>query len=159
MKHLLHSIAEWCSSRSSSSILEGILKMASVWLSQAPGRKSEYSLRGCKILGSPRWWQFMQICSARRGARRAGFTTDLGDPRAATCARPGPLHLAHPMGNSSKGGATSRVMGSESSTSRTRFFRAGRLNGFWSKLMPRSEEHTSELQSLRHLVCRLLLEK
>src|SRR5262245_64048709 len=25
-------------------------------------------------------------------------------------------------------------------------------------MMPRSEEHTSELQSLRHLVCRLLLE-
>src|SRR5215472_9070709 len=32
----------------------------------------------------------------------------------------------------------------------------------WSRLEPeegRSEEHTSELQSLRHLVCRLLLEK
>src|ERR1039458_638451 len=33
----------------------------------------------------------------------------------------------------------------------------------WAKLDdqsgPRSEEHTSELQSLRHLVCRLLLEK
>src|SRR5258705_9430579 len=28
-----------------------------------------------------------------------------------------------------------------------------------SLLEPRSEEHTSELQSLRHLVCRLLLEK
>src|SRR5471030_2459180 len=28
-----------------------------------------------------------------------------------------------------------------------------------SCLSPRSEEHTSELQSLRHLVCRLLLEK
>src|SRR5258705_4824349 len=27
------------------------------------------------------------------------------------------------------------------------------------KLVGRSEEHTSELQSLRHLVCRLLLEK
>src|ERR1035438_7751712 len=27
------------------------------------------------------------------------------------------------------------------------------------KLVHRSEEHTSELQSLRHLVCRLLLEK
>src|SRR5262245_65832788 len=27
------------------------------------------------------------------------------------------------------------------------------------RLCPRSEEHTSELQSLRHLVCRLLLEK
>src|SRR5205814_4554197 len=28
-----------------------------------------------------------------------------------------------------------------------------------AKYAPRSEEHTSELQSLRHLVCRLLLEK
>src|SRR5262245_63578560 len=28
-----------------------------------------------------------------------------------------------------------------------------------SLALPRSEEHTSELQSLRHLVCRLLLEK
>src|SRR5947199_7923789 len=28
-----------------------------------------------------------------------------------------------------------------------------------SQQMNRSEEHTSELQSLRHLVCRLLLEK
>src|SRR5205814_10704891 len=27
------------------------------------------------------------------------------------------------------------------------------------RVHPRSEEHTSELQSLRHLVCRLLLEK
>src|ERR1035441_9015061 len=28
-----------------------------------------------------------------------------------------------------------------------------------NEMMSRSEEHTSELQSLRHLVCRLLLEK
>src|SRR5262245_2169138 len=28
----------------------------------------------------------------------------------------------------------------------------------WMKIAARSEEHTSELQSLRHLVCRLLLE-
>src|SRR5205814_8432956 len=28
-----------------------------------------------------------------------------------------------------------------------------------AEVIPRSEEHTSELQSLRHLVCRLLLEK
>src|SRR5438045_9498581 len=28
-----------------------------------------------------------------------------------------------------------------------------------ARAAPRSEEHTSELQSLRHLVCRLLLEK
>src|SRR5471030_3375142 len=35
-------------------------------------------------------------------------------------------------------------------------------NSTWSRrrsTKPRSEEHTSELQSLRHLVCRLLLEK
>src|SRR5258705_13815181 len=31
---------------------------------------------------------------------------------------------------------------------------------FWTaRMRSRSEEHTSELQSLRHLVCRLLLEK
>src|SRR5205814_10233883 len=29
----------------------------------------------------------------------------------------------------------------------------------WPGIVIRSEEHTSELQSLRHLVCRLLLEK
>src|SRR5437899_8168948 len=36
-----------------------------------------------------------------------------------------------------------------------------RLREFFRRnsLAPRSEEHTSELQSLRHLVCRLLLEK
>src|ERR1035441_6804544 len=28
----------------------------------------------------------------------------------------------------------------------------------WHRMLMRSEEHTSELQSLRHLVCRLLLE-
>src|SRR5258705_9804124 len=35
----------------------------------------------------------------------------------------------------------------------------GRSNGHLSAPTARSEEHTSELQSLRHLVCRLLLEK
>src|SRR5438874_12994331 len=33
------------------------------------------------------------------------------------------------------------------------------LNVAWACLAPRSEEHTSELQSRRELVCRLLLEK
>src|SRR5262245_63655886 len=32
-------------------------------------------------------------------------------------------------------------------------------SGYRARILPRSEEHTSELQSLRHLVCRLLLEK
>src|SRR5436853_1551832 len=35
----------------------------------------------------------------------------------------------------------------------------GALEAFRSAEEARSEEHTSELQSLRHLVCRLLLEK
>src|SRR5436853_7716579 len=34
-----------------------------------------------------------------------------------------------------------------------------RLRGMGHKSPTRSEEHTSELQSLRHLVCRLLVEK
>src|SRR5262245_65359898 len=33
------------------------------------------------------------------------------------------------------------------------------FNATFTALTSRSEEHTSELQSLRHLVCRLLLEK
>src|SRR5205814_7885542 len=33
------------------------------------------------------------------------------------------------------------------------------LCDYWLDWCSRSEEHTSELQSLRHLVCRLLLEK
>src|SRR5947199_5968678 len=35
----------------------------------------------------------------------------------------------------------------------------GTMASFEPSRMIRSEEHTSELQSLRHLVCRLLLEK
>src|SRR5947199_6397313 len=61
----------------------------------------------------------------------------------------------------------------ESISSRLRSAREGRPK-FWDTISPcsvilippctvpggrRSEEHTSELQSLRHLVCRLLLEK
>src|SRR5262245_56442908 len=38
-------------------------------------------------------------------------------------------------------------------------FRAGVMLGEIERFEPRSEEHTSELQSLRHIVCRLLLEK
>src|SRR3989442_8910610 len=43
---------------------------------------------------------------------------------------------------------------SSSSTTNTRTFCPG-----WAALYARSEEHTSELQSRPHLVCRLLLEK
>src|ERR1035438_2228244 len=44
---------------------------------------------------------------------------------------------------------------------RLRNHKALALAGFWIRrvTVKRSEEHTSELQSLRHLVCRLLLEK
>src|SRR5262245_65326594 len=38
-------------------------------------------------------------------------------------------------------------------------YRDPRILAFMQKIKVRSEEHTSELQSLRHLVCRLLLEK
>src|SRR5437899_11401538 len=38
-------------------------------------------------------------------------------------------------------------------------FRGRTWQGCEVGVMDRSEEHTSELQSLRHLVCRLLLEK
>src|SRR5262245_62813036 len=39
------------------------------------------------------------------------------------------------------------------------FRSVGSFSSVFHRLVGRSEEHTSELQSLRHLVCRLLLEK
>src|SRR5205814_9685189 len=42
---------------------------------------------------------------------------------------------------------------------RGRGFRRQRRHAREASIVDRSEEHTSELQSLRHLVCRLLLEK
>src|ERR1039458_6898972 len=45
-----------------------------------------------------------------------------------------------------------------SPSSRIRRWRRGFMHR-WRSARRRSEEHTSELQSLRHLVCRLLLEK
>src|SRR2546422_7539559 len=54
----------------------------------------------------------------------------------------------------SSGTATNRVTRSDSNQSL-----AGRLIPSSFKLTSRSEEHTSELQSRLHLVCRLLLEK
>src|SRR5205814_4833179 len=44
-------------------------------------------------------------------------------------------------------------------TSRTSSRAASRTRRAFSTVWRRSEEHTSELQSLRHLVCRLLLVK
>src|SRR5262245_65000605 len=52
--------------------------------------------------------------------------------------------------------ALSRAFRESESCHRARTHRAS----LWRcSVPPRSEEHTSELQSLRHLVCRLLLEK
>src|SRR3712207_7730256 len=42
---------------------------------------------------------------------------------------------------------------------RERLTRTGTEPAGWGKSRPRSEEHTSELQSRQYLVCRLLLEK
>src|SRR5947199_7365404 len=59
-----------------------------------------------------------------------------------------PIYEGHDMGNMSMEGMAQPQPAAASSAA------AG-----WGCAMPRSEEHTSELQSIRHLVCRLLLEK
>src|SRR5258705_4549627 len=60
------------------------------------------------------------------------------------------LHDALPICSGARGPPNS------GSWSRFRFSTTRRAS---DRLWRRSEEHTSELQSLRHLVCRLLLEK
>src|ERR1035438_1731652 len=66
------------------------------------------------------------------------------------------LPLAPKKHPSDTAAVAQQAMGKPSGRSEDRRF------GFTKELLnrlPRSEEHTSELQSLRHLVCRLLLEK
>src|ERR1039458_3498237 len=53
----------------------------------------------------------------------------------------------------------SSAAGSISGATSSRYLRVSMAAWRLSKSTSRSEEHTSELQSLRHLVCRLLLEK
>src|SRR5262245_64484910 len=55
--------------------------------------------------------------------------------------------------------STHRKAGGVASIATSPGFRQSIASRKASKPMNRSEEHTSELQSLRHLVCRLLLEK
>src|SRR5258705_8123348 len=67
------------------------------------------------------------------------------------------LHDALPISRERRGSAWPRRGSTDPLASgRTR---AARRSHAASPARPRSEEHTSELQSLRHLVCRLLLEK
>src|SRR3989449_2337804 len=63
------------------------------------------------------------------------------------------LHDALPI-SVTLDGATSRAIGINASVTFT-----GLTPGSHSVVLSRSEEHTSELQSRLHLVCRLLLEK
>src|SRR5471030_391759 len=78
------------------------------------------------------------LCSAWRSFAFFFFFNDTATTEIYTLS----LHDALPICSSPRGHWASRA-------NRTRAARPG----------PRSEEHTSELQSLRHLVCRLLLEK
>src|SRR5437899_4311912 len=52
-----------------------------------------------------------------------------------------------------------RVLSDRMATATVRIVLANTSGKTWPSCRKRSEEHTSELQSLRHLVCRLLLEK
>src|SRR2546425_5081991 len=76
------------------------------------------------------------------------YTTLFRSSRATSCenARDNPRHPRRPPGAGSLG---------------IRHRKTGRCRGLdrWWRATCRSEEHTSELQSLAYLVCRLLLEK
>src|SRR5262245_62278845 len=85
------------------------------------------------------------------GAQLAAVTGDLSSlPDAAPTAAP-PARDTVTAAATSPLTTSSAATGSETPTSATPTPGSGRDT--------RSEEHTSELQSLRHLVCRLLLEK
>src|SRR5262245_66562061 len=66
------------------------------------------------------------------------------------------LHDALPIAAAHAAAVSSPSAGRHNSMFGTDRMQASCSIGWW---VGRSEEHTSELQSLRHLVCRLLLEK
>src|SRR5205814_9448919 len=80
-------------------------------------------------------------------------------------AAPGALHSS-PTRRSSDLHSAQGPVGLAAAVAVTEFLTSSKTPGTVTELRhgdgrrePRSEEHTSELQSLRHLVCRLLLEK
>src|ERR1035441_955627 len=75
------------------------------------------------------------------GIQSSSGPSPLPLPSAQDSAPPAPLHVLRP--EDMERSWWSRILG----------------RWQWQWAWPRSEEHTSELQSLRHLVCRLLLEK
>src|SRR5205814_3316805 len=71
------------------------------------------------------------------------------------------LHDALPISGRSASSSSHRERRTSGRSAAASFIRpsSSKRNLRVSRLGLRSEEHTSELQSLRHLVCRLLLEK
>src|SRR2546425_7949460 len=86
------------------------------------------------------------VACPRGGGGRGGAALEPGDRSAGTLATVA-LAGIRPLGSARRGAA---VAGAGARRLRTRSAMARRA---------RSEEHTSELQSLAYLVCRLLLEK
>src|SRR5437899_7430834 len=81
------------------------------------------------------------------------YTLSLHDALPICSPRPPPSGRTARRSREASSGA--RTSGRKSSSSPPPRSRSTRV----ASPIPRSEEHTSELQSLRHLVCRLLLEK
>src|SRR2546429_5082698 len=74
------------------------------------------------------------------------------------------LHDALPISTLKIGGVEKHQWRIETQKGQTRYGRGlgvtlNRMKAWQAATIPRSEEHTSELQSRLHLVCRLLLEK
>src|SRR5437879_7321891 len=70
------------------------------------------------------------------------------------------LHDALPISKGSTGGKFRRTISTVNAPSSSCLVKVIRLSGSRANTpLPRSEEHTSELQSPMYLVCRLLLEK
>src|SRR5438045_7543974 len=68
-----------------------------------------------------------------------------------------PTELAQPLGRARGAVARERLEGGDVACGPVGDL--GHVTTASSRSQSRSEEHTSELQSLRHIVCRLLLEK
>src|SRR5262245_24319218 len=93
----------------------------------------------------------------RRGCRSRGGT-GCGRLGATACARSSTLPAAFAAGRTATI-AEMHLSADEGARAARRLVTDLQIDSVLDAGFERSEEHTSELQSLRHLVCRLLLEK
>src|SRR2546425_57196 len=132
------------------------------WGASPAPRTSRRRLRNPRYLSPHRWSQRavarLQVAQAKKRSAKPQLDLALTDPAGLEPATPGFGERSSPLPGEARTKGTFRFRLSVYEDGLTGHSIAGRFLSPHETVV-RSEEHTSELQSLAYLVCRLLLEK